>query len=183
MLPSILSSYLCLGVLRLGMVIVAKEKPPFCSRMDLISFLATDRLPIFYIEIVRSWLRAVREGMHSLSLSRRPSKANLPSSGTQHLPFHVLFIAVPRALAAILLSQLITGGKSMQKPFTVATAADSRTDKEKRQSGQESIWKRANCIIPHWPGKTSLLCIIDQYSISILRNNTDLHRARQPVSV
>lgn len=27
-LPSILSSYLCLGVLRLGMVRVAKEKPP-----------------------------------------------------------------------------------------------------------------------------------------------------------
>lgn len=28
MLPSILSSYLCLGVLRLGMVRIAKEKPP-----------------------------------------------------------------------------------------------------------------------------------------------------------
>lgn len=28
MLPSIPSSYLCLGVLRLGMVRVAKEKPP-----------------------------------------------------------------------------------------------------------------------------------------------------------
>lgn len=91
MLPSILSSYLCLDVLRLGMVRVAKEKPLFLLINESDQFPG-HRLPIFYIEIVGSWLRAVREGMHSLSLSRRPSKADLPSSGTQPLPSYALFI-------------------------------------------------------------------------------------------